>query len=90
MSTIANEPAVVSGGDEFDPSQSLLKRALGLQAFEDFKKQQIQPPRGMPLNWRYVEKYAKRIKTSPMTPSSTAACSGVLCGGRPQPALYDW
>ena len=32
MSTIANEPAVVSGSDEDNPTQSLLKRALGLQA----------------------------------------------------------
>jgi len=33
VSTIANEPAIVSGGgDEVNPTQSLLKRALGLQA----------------------------------------------------------
>ena len=31
-STVANQPAVVSGGDESNPPQSLLKRALGLQA----------------------------------------------------------
>jgi ribose transport system permease protein len=34
MSTLANEPAVVTGGaDEFDTSQSFLKRVVGLQAF---------------------------------------------------------
>jgi ribose transport system permease protein len=33
MSTVANERAAVTGGDEFDPSQSLLKRVVGLQAF---------------------------------------------------------
>jgi ribose transport system permease protein len=34
MSTLANQPAVVTGGaDEFDTSQSFLKRVVGLQAF---------------------------------------------------------
>ncbi|HEX2285376.1 MAG TPA: ABC transporter permease [Mycobacterium sp.] len=34
MSTVANEPAVVTdGADEFDTSQSFLKRVVGLQAF---------------------------------------------------------
>ncbi|WP_197379936.1 ABC transporter permease [Mycolicibacterium mengxianglii] len=34
MSTLANQPAVVSGdGGEAEPSESLLKRILGLQAF---------------------------------------------------------
>ena len=34
MSTLANQPAVVSGGaDEFEPSKSLIKRVMGLQAF---------------------------------------------------------
>jgi len=31
-SAVANDPAVVSGGDEVNQTQSLLKRALGLQA----------------------------------------------------------
>ena len=34
MSTLANQPAtVVDGADEFDGTQSLLKRVVGLQAF---------------------------------------------------------
>jgi ribose transport system permease protein len=33
MSTVANEKAVVSGADDMDPGQSLLKRVAGLQAF---------------------------------------------------------
>ena len=34
MSTLANQPAAVADGtDEFDGTQSLLKRVVGLQAF---------------------------------------------------------
>ena len=33
MSTLANQSAVVTGADELDPSQSFLKRVIGLQAF---------------------------------------------------------
>jgi ribose transport system permease protein len=33
VSTLAKPPAVVTGGDDFDTSQSFLKRVLGLQAF---------------------------------------------------------
>ena len=33
MNAIVNQSAVVTGADELDPSQSFLKRVIGLQAF---------------------------------------------------------